>query len=571
MYISMDKKVQELRKQEPLNRIPAKKIDAVRYISFNVNSIKTLFNYHPWNLLTNGVDGLLSCMDGDIISLQELKVQPNGLQLVGVLNRYRAFVLVPKSKKGYSGVGLYVRIPEELDLPQVKQNLTVIKAEEGITGTLVDASSHKSYRDTTNSIGGYLSDADLSALDIDTVELSELDTEGRCSVIELANETVVFSLYCPANSTQTVDGQLFRIRFLQVLLKRCENLKALGKKVVIMGDINVSPDLIDNAEAINLLTKEKIIQNNIRDGGSEFEKTNLEVCIMFRSDATHRALLNQYLKPTLEGAPGLDSQFLYDTTRYYKKRQTSLYTVWNTQTNSRQSNYGSRIDLILVSNPEQIESVSNADILPYLYGSDHCPIFTDFDVSGENFCSIDLPKKLPFEAKNYFKLVGHRDISSLFSALSSKRGLPSQAIPDDVNKEKRKKTEQAPKLTYTSRKSSTKPQQNIGAFFVSKREPSPREPKFTKSSSQFNSQESDSEGHKINSIQSIAAILYSDPPLCLHGEPTILKTSYTPSTKGKKFWCCGRNSRGSATELGQHRCNFFSWATKKTSLQEGSS
>lgn len=566
----MDQKVILLKEKDPLRRLPIKNDTEIRYLSFNVNSIKTLFNYYPWNQLKNSVDGLLSCMDGDIVSLQELKVPSTGLQQVGVLNKYRAFVLLPKSRKGYSGVGLYVRIPSENDSASVIQNLTVVKAEEGISGLLLNASTKSSYLDSQDSIGGYLTCSQLEELGIELADLLELDSEGRCAIVELANRTVVFSLYCPANSSQTPEGEEFRIQFLLVLLQRSMNLKQLGKNVVLMGDINICPDLIDSAEAINLLTKSKTITNNVKDGGEIFERNNLNVCLAFKSDGRHRLLLNAYLKPTISGAPEKPTQFLYDTTRVFKKRQTEIYTVWNTQTNSRQSNYGSRIDLILVSNLEQVRTITRADILPYFYGSDHCPIFTDFDVSSEQPISVEKSKKLAFEAKSFYRLVSHRDISSLFSSLAKKRTVsPQDRNGTEIVLEKRQKSCLPKKLAYLSRKTLSSCHQPILSFFPSN--------KILNCSSNVTSSQSSSiaptvhcnsnqtkneKGISINSIHDISSLLYSKPPRCLHDEPSILKTSSTPATKGKKFWCCGRNAKGKSTEFGEHRCNFFAWASK---------
>lgn len=574
----MNSKVYELRKKEPLSRIPVKNPNDIRYVSFNVNSIKTVFKYHPWNQLSNGVDGLISCMEGDIVSLQELKVQPNGLNQVGLLSGYKSFVLIPRQKKGYSGVGLYVRIPSALDSIQVVQNLTVVKAEEGITGLLLDPLKKLSYQDCPNPIGGYLTEDNFEDLDLDPLNLLDLDTEGRCSVIELANNTVVFSVYCPANSLQTTEGQDFRIRFLKVLLQRCLNLKHMNKKVIVMGDMNVSPDLIDNAEAITLLTKNKRIINNIKEGGEAFEKKNFDVCVLFKTDGSHRTLFNLFLKPTMAGAPRKTIQFLYDTTREYKKRQPALYTVWNTQTNSRQSNYGSRIDLILTSCSTQIQNISQADILPYLYGSDHCPIFTDINVSHESPVTIPPPTSLSFEARNCYKLVEHRDISSMFSAISGKR---SNTQSNKENEAKRAKPDVPKKIEYLSRKPASRSQQPINSFFFGDKDiNSSAQPSTQTSSSPLSirsqsdasiySVSSDSEkepgstnGLAVTSIQDIATILYDQSPLCDHKEPSILKTSYKPASKGKKFWCCARPSRGAPDELGQHRCNFFAWAVRK--------
>lgn len=580
----MDEKLNSLRNEPPLNRIPQKSPDEIRYLSFNVNSIKTLFNYHPWNQLSKSLDSFLSCMDGDVVSLQELKIPPSGLNQVCLLNRYRAFVLIPKTKRGYSGVGLYIRIPKNTESTHVKQNLAVLKAEEGITGLLIDPSSKKAYFNTPGSIGGYLNDEELASINIKPLDLIDLDSEGRCVVVELGNGTVVFSLYCPANSTQTADGEIFRLKFLQLLLHRCINLKNSGRNVVIMGDINVSPDLIDSAEAITLLTRTKQIINNMHEGGPAFEKTNLKICMDYRIDGSHRRILTLYLKPTIEGVSATAQQFLHDTTRHHKKRQTELYTVWNTQTNSRQANYGSRIDLILVSSMEQLLKVTRADILPYLQGSDHCPIFTDFDVSKEQFFIFEKPEKLFFEAKNFYKLVEHRDISSMFSAQTKRSSddLETKKCISDTTK-KKQKLPLLPqrKLTYTSRKTPSVSQQPINLFFAGtekkktnfaeKLDTAKEETLFLLNSDDdiimLSEEKANSPGLRVTSIKDMASI-YNDPPLCLHKEPTILKTSWTAATKGKKFWCCRRDAKGKSTELGEHRCNFFSWATKKGQIQK---
>lgn len=584
----MDPKIASLRQEEPLRRIFPNSTLHVRYVSFNVNSIRTLFNHHPWNQLSGSLDSLLACMDADIVSLQELKVQINGLQQVGMLSSYRAFVLVPKSKKGYSGVGLYVRVPTPQDPPTVAQNLTVVKAEEGITGLLVDPLTKQCYMDSSNAIGGYLTTENFEDHALDSSKLLDLDSEGRCALVELANGVVVFSLYCPANSQQTAEGQDFRICFLKVLLQRALNLKNAGKKVVLMGDINVTPDLIDSAEAIALLTKTKRIVNNLSEGGEAFEKRNLDTCILFKSDGSHRHLLNLYLVPTMAGAPTRFLQFLYDTTREYKKRQTGLYTVWNTQTNSRQANFGSRIDLILCSCPQRMQNIARADILPFLYGSDHCPVFTDFDVSLEDPVELGSPIRLSFEARNHYKLLEHRDILSMFSSVTKRSASTNGSQVANGNISSKRLKPGPLKVAYSSRKTPTPSQQPINSFFVGVKPSVTRKPPEiidltsptkscqsdlnhwpnAKSAANLSSSSSQEpvtpvSGLVVNSILDIASLLYSKPPICLHNEPTVLKTSYKERTKGKKFWSCARKARGDPNLMGEHRCNFFAWATKK--------
>lgn len=412
--------------QEPFTKITRKKSQSIRFITFNVNGVKTVFNYHPWNKFNNDFNAMFNSLGADIITLQELKLteQTMGmLKNIGHLDDFRSFISLPSTKKGYSGVGLFVRIPRS---SAQQECLTVVKAEEGITGWLCARGSDKSYREVEGKVEGTQEedghDASIGGYtDITKEEGLELDSQGRCVAIELANNCVVFALYCPANSMGTDEGEAFRMKFLTHLLLRCQNLDRIGKKVVVMGDINVSLDLIDSAEGIN----DRLMKNLITDcrDGHTFEVQNYEECCGFKTSRLFRQLLNSYVFSSmwhslLPESEKMNNQFLYDTTRYIQGRRRKMYTVWNTLTSSRQINYGSRIDLILCNSHEMVKSISNADIWPFILGSDHCPVFTDFDLLPRKDDVGDFPiqqyTKLAFEAKNHYKLNKSRDISTLF-------------------------------------------------------------------------------------------------------------------------------------------------------------
>lgn len=543
---------------EPLSKVPLRADLEIRYLTFNVNGVKTLFSYHPWNALQQSYDAFFSVLGADIVTLQEIKILPEAVVPMGLVKDYRAFVSLPKAKKGYSGVGLFVREPKEADTENVKQALTVVKAEEGISGRLRGGDGKKTpycLLPSEQSIGGYLTAAELAELDLDEDYMCHLDSEGRCAVVELANNTVVFGLYCPANSMGTEEGETFRLCFHDVLFRRCRKLRDMGKTVVVMGDINVSMDLIDNAESINDGIKSKAVQNNLKDGGEEFEKLNEIQCSAYRTSNERRTLLNHYTFSTLLNTSPEPSQFLYDTTRRFQGRRLAMYTVWNTMTSSRQSNYGSRIDLILVSDEKMADNVVRADILNYLNGSDHCPVYTDVDVSYQELVETPPPTKLAFEAKAFFKLVKHRDISQMFGAISTKRRM------EEAKEEELKKL----KVQYVSRKKQNG-QQSIKNFFFNDRATAPSPP--CSDSPSLPSQSSDDTSApmvKLDSIDALKSLLYSDPPKCHHQEPCLLRTSLTKASKGKKFWVCARLSKGNTAELGEHRCDFFEWAKLKGS------
>jgi AP endonuclease-2 len=72
----------------------------------------------------------------------------------------------------------------------------------------------------------------------------------------------------------------------------------------------------------------------------------------------------------------------------------AIHPGWNTKISARETNYGTRIDYVLVT-PGLIPWVKAADIQPSIKGSDHCPVFVDlYDEittdAGENLVLCDL-------------------------------------------------------------------------------------------------------------------------------------------------------------------------------------
>jgi AP endonuclease-2 len=54
-----------------------------------------------------------------------------------------------------------------------------------------------------------------------------------------------------------------------------------------------------------------------------------------------------------------------------------IHSGWNTKISARETNYGTRIDYVLVT-PGLMPWIKAADIQPSIKGSDHCPVFVDF-------------------------------------------------------------------------------------------------------------------------------------------------------------------------------------------------
>lgn len=123
----------------------------------------------------------------------------------------------------------------------MKQSLNCIRAEEGLTGRLKSPQGVP-YDEAPEDekIGGY-------PTSLINAEALDLDSEGRTVVVELEN-FVFISVYCPA--VTITERELFRVKFLTVLEERVRNLLALGKRVIVAGDINICRAPIDTADPV---------------------------------------------------------------------------------------------------------------------------------------------------------------------------------------------------------------------------------------------------------------------------------------------------------------------------------
>lgn len=291
---------------------------------------------------------MFDILAADIVVMQELKIQRKDLRDDMVLiDGWDAYFSLPKHKKGYSGVGIYTR----------NATCAPVKAEEGLLGVLPGAEGGLPYCELPEdkSIGGYPSALQVAEMGVDP---ALLDAEGRCVVVEFP-AFVLFGVYSPANSNGLRDD--FRHGFVLALDCRIRNLIKAGKRVVLVGDLNVSRDEQDTASAAE----------DCRKAGISHEEY---------ISAPNRRIFNQLViggEVVGERDEGREEGALWDTTRAFHPERTGMYTHWEQKINARPGNYGSRIDFVLVS--EAMRSwVKDANIQEGLLGSDHCPVFADF-------------------------------------------------------------------------------------------------------------------------------------------------------------------------------------------------
>ncbi|KAF8573588.1 DNase I-like protein [Ramaria rubella] len=306
----------------------------MRIVSWNVNGIRTLSQYHPWNTLKTG-DAILDELNGDIICLQETKIQRTALQKhFAAPDRYDSFFSFPVTKGGYSGVAVYTKT----------ETVAPLKAEEGLTGVLQPKPSF--------SLAERISPAYPQAHQIDYFRdendesetppsLTALDAEGRALVIDFGL-FVLINVYCPAETSET--RLPFKMNFHLLLEERVRKLMhEEGREVIVIGDINITATPIDHCDG---------------------QLPSLEANFW-----THppRAWFKNWLGP---------SGPMVDVVRDVWPERKGMYTCWNTKIAARDSNYGTRIDYILLTQG-LLPWFKHGDIQPSIRGSDHCPVYID--------------------------------------------------------------------------------------------------------------------------------------------------------------------------------------------------
>ncbi|KAI1779000.1 DNA lyase [Hypoxylon cercidicola] len=287
---------------------------------------------------------MFDILEADIVVMQETKIQRKDLQDDMVLvPGWDVYFSLPKHKKGYAGVAIYTR--NSVCMP--------IRAEEGIVGILSPPNSSTKFRDLPQDqqIGGYPKPGQLAGL-VDDVTL---DSEGRCVILEFP-AFVLIGTYSPANSDGTRDD--FRLGYLDALDVRIRNLIAMGKRVVLTGDLNVIRSPIDTCNLVDRLRKEGMTVDD------------------FFSTPCRRLFNQSVFEGEVRGPrdENREEPVLWDLGRLFHPTREGMFTCWDTKRNTRPANNGSRIDYVLCSDNMK-EWFADSNIQEGLMGSDHCPVF----------------------------------------------------------------------------------------------------------------------------------------------------------------------------------------------------
>eukprot|EP00842_Homolaphlyctis_polyrhiza_P004846 jgi/Hompol1/5362/HPOL_000407-RA len=139
------------------------------------------------------------------------------------------------------------------------------------------------------------------------------------------------------------------MRFHHAIQLRVEAFIQQKRQVILVGDINVVHMPIDHCDP----------QRSMSDLGiSDFQATPA------------RQWLDKFLAPK---GP------MTDTFRYFHPSTAQAFTVWNTLVNAREANFGTRIDMILVTSG-LVPMMRDSRILADIMGSDHAPIVAEMDL-----------------------------------------------------------------------------------------------------------------------------------------------------------------------------------------------
>lgn len=250
---------------------------------------------------------------------------------VALPDDFEAFFSFPQNKGGYSGVAVYAD----------SRTITPLRAEEGLSGILqpkppltLDDRISRSYP-CAHEIELMPDEHGSTPSD-----LAALEAEGRALIVDFGL-FVLINVYCP---NETSDARLpFKINYHTMLQDRVRTLMNEGREVVVVGDINICATPLDHCDG------------HLSSNTATFY------------DHPARAWFHRWLSPI---------GCMTDAVRTFWPDRKGMYTCWNMRISARESNYGTRVDYILVT-PGMLPWIKHGDIQPSLKGSDHCPIYID--------------------------------------------------------------------------------------------------------------------------------------------------------------------------------------------------
>ncbi|XP_034223268.1 DNA-(apurinic or apyrimidinic site) lyase 2 isoform X3 [Prunus dulcis] len=213
----------------------------MKIVTYNVNGLR------PRIAQFGSLLKLLNSLDADIICVQETKLRRQELTADLVMAEgYESFFSCTrtseKGRTGYSGVATFCRVKSAFSSDEVA---LPVAAEEGFTGLL--------------EIGkGEMAAAAEGLEEFSKDELLKVDGEGRCIITDHGH-FVLFNLYGPRAVCDDTERIEFKLKFFKILQKRWESLLFQGRRIFVVGDLNIAPTSLDRCDA------EPEFENNQRE------------------------------------------------------------------------------------------------------------------------------------------------------------------------------------------------------------------------------------------------------------------------------------------------------------------
>lgn len=332
-------------------------------------------------------------------SRKEMKTSRASLQRsVAVPEDFTSFFSFPLAKGGYSGVAVYVN----------SRKITPLKAEEGLSGKL-QPKPPLGLNERVSPTYPSTNDIDLFPDEDGNVPHSfdAVDAEGRGLVVDFGL-FVLINVYCPNETSEARSA--YKMNYHLLLQERVRKLiEEEHREVVVLGDMNVCATPMDHCDG------------------------HLPSKVASFWDHPAQTWFRNWLKP--DGP-------MIDVVRSFWPERKGMFTCkyhfslslilshfnvfigWNTKISARETNYGTRIDYVLVTRG-LMKWIKHGDIQPSLKGSDHCPIFIDLHdeitlETGEIVKLIDCMKQgqkrdLPrIAAKHWEEFSGKQTLLSSF-------------------------------------------------------------------------------------------------------------------------------------------------------------
>jgi AP endonuclease-2 len=339
---------------------------------------------------------------------------------VALPDSFHSFFSFPATKGGYSGVAVYADT----------RTATPLKAEEGLSGRLQPKTplSPEERISTSYPVAHELAlvpDADEQTPD----DLLALDLEGRALVLDFGL-FVLINLYCPNEGS---DARFpYKMNYHLMLQERVRGLIAAGREVVVVGDLNVCAAPIDHCDG------------HLPSNASTF--WDYPARVWMRDWLAPAGPLIDVLRRFWPERKGMFTCTCHSSDELVVVALITIHPGWNTKISARETNYGTRIDYVLVT-PGLIPWIKAADIQPSIKGSDHCPVFVDlYDEittdAGEKLILCDLmhmgadsaKRELPRLAVKYWPEFQGKQMlmSNFFTKRSAEVPPPPPTAPADA-------------------------------------------------------------------------------------------------------------------------------------------